>query len=193
MYIIVGLGNPGTKYSATRHNVGFEVIERLAYEHNIKLDKNKHRAIIGQGMISGNKVLLAQPQTYMNLSGESVHEILSFYKEDHTSLIVVYDDISLDVGDIRIRKKGSAGGHNGIKNIISHIGTNEFMRVKVGVGSKPPGWNLADYVLSRFPEDEIKNVIEGIKKASDSIDKILSDGVDKAMNIYNIKQKHGES
>ena len=189
MYIIVGLGNPGMRFTATRHNVGFEVVERLAYENNIKLNKKKHNAIIGQGVISGEKVLLVQPQTYMNLSGESIREILTFYKEDISNLIVIYDDACLDIGILRIRKKGSAGGHNGIKNIIANLGTNEFARIKVGVGAKSPEWDLKDYVLSRFNDEEIKMIIESIKNASDCVEKILLDGIDKAMNVYNVKRR----
>ena len=140
MIFIVGLGNPGTKFAGTRHNIGFEVIERLAYDHNIKVDKKKHQAFIGKGIIKGEKVVLMKPQTYMNASGQALADALNFYKEDADSVIVVYDDTSLDVGRLRIRQRGSAGGHNGIKNIIAHLGTQVFDRVKVGVGEKPPGW-----------------------------------------------------
>ncbi|MCT4597524.1 MAG: aminoacyl-tRNA hydrolase [Vallitalea sp.] len=189
MYVIVGLGNPGMRFTATRHNVGFEVIERLAYDNNIKMNKRKHKAIMGSGVIAGHKVLLVQPQTYMNLSGESIRAILDFYKCDENDLIVVYDDICFDIGKMRIRKKGSAGGHNGMKNIINHLGTNEFIRIRVGVGNKSPEWDLKDHVLSRFSEEEIKEMVKEVKRASDSIEKILHDGIDKAMNIYNVKRK----
>lgn len=189
MFIVVGLGNPGLKYDSTRHNVGFEVIERLAYNNNIKVDKKKHRALIGQGVINGEKVILVKPQTYMNLSGESVRGILDFYKEDEDSLIVVYDDTSLDIGNLRIRKKGSAGGHNGIKNIISHLGTDTFVRIKVGVGNKPPGWDLADYVLSKFDKEEIPQIIDSIREAANSVECILKDSVEVAMNQFNTKKK----
>lgn len=143
MFIIVGLGNPTPEYEGTRHNVGFEVIDALARKYNIDVDTKKHRAYIGKGMIEGQKVILAKPQTYMNLSGESVRSLLDYYKVDEEQeLLVIYDDISLGVGQIRIRAKGSAGGHNGIKNIIAHLGGQVFPRIKVGVGEKPPKWDL---------------------------------------------------
>ncbi|QUI20830.1 aminoacyl-tRNA hydrolase [Vallitalea pronyensis] len=189
MYVIVGLGNPGMQYAATRHNVGFEVIERLAYENQIKLNKKKYKAIIGSGHIAGHKVLLVQPQTYMNASGESVRPIMDFYKCTEQDLIVVYDDICFEVGTMRIRKKGSAGGHNGMKSIIRHLGTDAFTRIRVGIGNKSPEWDLKDHVLSRFSDTEIKEIVDEIKKASDAIACILGDGVDKAMNIYNVKIK----
>ena len=151
MYIIAGLGNPTAQYEGTRHNVGFDVIDALADKYNISVDGRKNRAFIGKGIIEGQKVILVKPQTYMNLSGESIRGILDYYKiDEEEELIVVYDDISLDVGQIRIRKKGSAGGHNGMKNIIAHLGHNVFKRVKVGVGEKPKQFDLADYVLSHF-------------------------------------------
>ena len=150
MKLIVGLGNPGTKYAGTRHNVGFSVIVGLADKYNIELSEKKHKAIYGRGMIEGEKVILAMPQTFMNLSGESVRELVDYYKCDPSDVIVAYDDIDLAVGKLRIREKGSAGGHNGMKNIISHLGTQEFVRVRVGIGKKPDRMDLADSVLSRF-------------------------------------------
>lgn len=192
MFFIIGLGNPGLKYDATRHNVGFEVVERLAYNHNIKIDRKKHKAYVGQGIIAGHKVILVKPQTYMNLSGESVRDILNFYKEDETSIIVVYDDTSLDIGDIRIRLKGSAGGHNGIKNIIQHLGTQVFTRVKVGVGAKLPGWDLADYVLSRFEQKEMPVIVDAIAESAKAIEMIINGGPTQAMNRFNGKRKEEE-
>ena len=151
MFIIAGLGNPDRQYEGTRHNAGFDVIDRIAEKYNIAVDTKKHRAYIGKGIIEGQKVILAKPQTYMNLSGESIRSLVDYYKVDEeTELLVVYDDISLDVGQLRIRAKGSAGGHNGIKNIIAHLGTQVFPRIKVGVGEKPKGYDLADYVLGHF-------------------------------------------
>ena len=185
MYLLVGLGNPGLQYAATRHNIGFEVVERFAYENNIKLNQNKHKAIIGTGIVKGKKVMLAQPQTYMNRSGESIRALMEFYKIELENLLVIYDDTSLDLGRIRIRKKGSAGGHNGIKNTILHLGTQEFPRVKVGVGEKPPGWNLADYVLARFNKDEMDSVIDLIKKSSDAVESFIDQGIEFVMNNYN--------
>ena len=188
MYIIAGLGNPGKEYENTRHNIGFDVIDRLAEEENIAVMESKHKALIGKGYVAGQKVILAKPQTFMNLSGESIREIVDYYKVDDTSeLIVISDDISLDVGQIRIRKKGSAGGHNGIKNIIANLGTDRFMRVKVGVGEKPKNWDLADYVLSPFTKDERPLVNLAIEHAAKAIEQMLNGDVDAAMNEYNRK------
>ena len=163
MYIIIGLGNPTAQYEGTRHNVGFDVIDRLGEKYNIAVDTKKHKAYIGKGMIDGQKVLLVKPQTYMNLSGESVRELVEYYKVDaEEEVLVIYDDISLDVGQLRIRKKGSAGGHNGIKNIIAHLGTQVFPRIKVGVGEKPKNYDLADYVLEHFSKAERAQMEDGV-------------------------------
>ncbi|NLP46765.1 MAG: aminoacyl-tRNA hydrolase [Epulopiscium sp.] len=189
MYAIVGLGNPGIEYGATRHNVGFEVIERLAYDHGISMTKRKHKALVGEGIIGREKVILVQPQTYMNGSGESVQEIINWYKIPFEKLIVIYDDISLEVGDLRIRMKGSAGGHNGMKNIIAHVGTQEFPRIRIGIGAKPPGWDLADYVLGRFSKEEIKKIVPAIVLASEAVEKIICDDLQSAMNCYNQRRK----
>lgn len=188
MYIIVGLGNPGREYANTRHNIGFDVIDMLADEEGIDVNEKKHKAIIGKGMVAGNKCILVKPQTYMNLSGESVREVIDYYKADEkTELIVISDDISLDVGGIRIRKKGSAGGHNGLKNIILHLGHDEFMRIKMGVGEKPKGFDLADYVLGHFPKEERQIMDEAAKRACDAIRMIMNEDADAAMNLYNRK------
>lgn len=187
MYIIVGLGNPTEQYAGTRHNIGFDVITRISDDYNIPLEFKKHKAICGKGYIEGQKVILAQPQTYMNLSGESVRELVDYYKIGLDELIIVYDDISLDVGQLRVRPKGSAGGHNGIKSIISHLGTQEFQRVRVGVGDKPKGWDLADYVLGHFPREEEPFVREGLKRASQACKTIMLDGIEAAMNEFNKK------
>ena len=190
MYIIAGLGNPGKEYENTRHNIGFDVIDRLAEEENIAVMESKHKALIGKGYVAGQKVILAKPQTFMNLSGESIREIVDYYKVDDTAeLIVISDDISLDVGQIRIRKKGSAGGHNGIKNIIAHLGTQEFPRIKVGVGDKPKGMDLADYVLGHFSKEDQAKMDEAFKDAADAAEMILDKGMDAAMNHYNMKKK----
>ena len=166
MFIIVGLGNPSKEYEGTRHNAGFEVIDRIADKYNISVDTKKHRALIGKGIIGGQKVILAKPQTFMNLSGESVRSLLDYYKVDEEQeFIVIYDDISLDNGQIRIRAKGSAGGHNGIKNIIAHLGGQVFPRVKVGVGEKPSKYDLADYVLGHFSKEEQVLMDEGYAHA----------------------------
>lgn len=188
MYIIVGLGNPTREYQATRHNVGWDVITRISDDYKIPLDFKKHKAICGKGYIEGEKVVIAQPITYMNLSGESVRELMDFYKVSPEEIIIIYDDISLEVGQLRIRKKGSAGGHNGIKSIISHLGTDEFPRIKVGVGDKPKDWDLADYVLSRFLPEEQQAIREALKDSSDACRAIISSGIDVAMNQYNRKK-----
>lgn len=190
MYVIVGLGNPGTEYRNTRHNVGFNTIEILADKYNINADFVKHKAICGKGIIEGNKVLIAMPQTYMNLSGESVRQIVDYYKIDVTSeLIVIYDDIYLDPGQLRIRKGGSAGGHNGMKNIIQHLGTDKFMRIRVGVGEKPKNFDLADYVLSHFSKEDGEKMEEGYINATKAVVSIMNDGIEAAMNVYNRKEK----
>ncbi len=187
MYIIVGLGNPGSQYDTTRHNIGFEVIERFASDNRIDVSTKKFKAHIGQGVVGGEKVILMKPQTYMNLSGESVAQAMHFYKEKPEHVIVVYDDTSLKLGGIRIREKGSAGGHNGVKSLIAHLGTDVFPRVKVGVGEKPPGWDLADYVLSHFTKQEGPAVIDMVEMASKALTTMISEGTTAAMNGYNRK------
>lgn len=186
MYIIAGLGNPGKQYAQTRHNVGFDTIDILADKYNISVDTKKHKALCGKGMIEGQKVVLAKPQTFMNLSGESVRELVDFYKIDpEEELIVIYDDISLEPGKIRIRKKGSAGGHNGIKNIIVQLGTQNFQRIKVGVGEKPKGWDLADYVLGHFSKEDRGLVDDALKRVAGAVELMVQGEVDQAMNQFN--------
>lgn len=195
MRIIIGLGNPTDKYQATRHNIGWDAITRISDDYRIPLNQKKHKAICGTGFIEGEKVILAQPVTYMNLSGESVRELVDYYKVSTEDIIVIYDDICLDVGQLRIRKKGSAGGHNGIKSIISHLGTDEFPRIRIGVGEKPKDWDLADYVLSRFKDGEQEAIREALKDTSEACRMIITSGMDAAMNQYNKKKvvkKHSE-
>lgn len=188
MFIIVGLGNPTKEYDGTRHNVGFDVIDTIANKYNISVTERKNRAFCGKGMIAGQKVILAKPQTYMNLSGESVRGLVDYYKIDvESELLVIFDDVSLDVGQLRIRKKGSAGGHNGIKNIIQHLGTNAFQRIKVGVGEKPKDYDLADYVLGHFSKEEKEIMSDSYKDVVEAIEMILQDEIDAAMNRYNKK------
>lgn len=188
MYIIVGLGNPGKEYANTRHNIGFDVIDKLAEQENISVLEKKHKAIIGKGYVAGQKCILAKPQTFMNLSGESIRQLIDYYKVDEKDeLIVISDDISLDVGQLRIRKKGSAGGHNGLKNIISHLGHDTFIRVKMGVGEKPKGYDLADYVLGHFTAGERTIMEEAASKAAEAIGMIIAQDADAAMNEYNKK------
>ena len=176
MHLIVGLGNPTKQYEGTRHNVGFETIDRIAAENQIRVEEKKHKALYGSGYIEGEKVILAKPQTFMN-------------KIPAENIIVIYDDISLDVGQLRIREKGSAGGHNGIKNIILHLGTEVFPRIKVGVGEKPKGWDLADYVLGRYSAEDRKIIDEAQKEAAEAVKMMVMDDVRGAMNRYNTKKK----
>ena len=185
MYIIAGLGNPGTEYMGTRHNAGFSVIDELADKYNISVDMAKHKGLIGKGAIEGNKVILVKPMTYMNNSGECIREVMDYYKADIDDLIVVFDDISLIPGKLRIRAKGSAGGHNGIKSIIAHLGSDKFKRVKFGVGDKPKGWDLADWVLGKFPQELYADLRAGNERACEAIECIMSEGVTNAMNKYN--------
>lgn len=188
MYIIVGLGNPDRKYAATRHNIGFDAITRLCDDYHISLNGREHKAVCGKGYIEGEKVLLAQPQTYMNLSGESVRALVDYYKIDpEEELIIIYDDINLDVGRLRIRGKGSAGGHNGIKSIIAHLGTDKFPRIRIGVGNKPEDWDLADYVLGRFSKEEEPEIRKALGYAADACRIIIQEGIGASMNEYNGK------
>ncbi|MCL2593367.1 MAG: aminoacyl-tRNA hydrolase [Defluviitaleaceae bacterium] len=187
MKLIVGLGNPEKNYKNTRHNIGFEVINKLSFDYNININKAKFRSHIGEGLIAGQKVILLKPQTYMNLSGEAVRDIMKFYKLSPEDLIVVYDEVALPVGDIRIRLKGSAGGQNGMKNIIYHLETDEFVRIRVGIGEKPARMVLSDYVLSKFNKNEHDDMVLGVTKATDAIHIIFTDSVNNAMNKFNKK------
>ena len=190
MYIIAGLGNPTQQYDHTRHNIGFDTITYLADRYHITMNTKKFQAICGTGVIEGQKVLLLKPQTYMNLSGNTIGEAVNFYKLDPaTEVIVIYDDIALEPGYIRVRKKGSAGGHNGIKDIIAHLGTQEFQRIRVGVGEKPKDYDLAAYVLGHFAAEDRKKVEEAIAQAADAVELMVQDRADEAMNLYN-KKKH---
>ncbi len=190
MFLIVGLGNPDKKYEKTRHNIGFDTIDALAEKYHITMNDHKHKALCGTGVIEGVKVLLAKPLTYMNLSGDSVSEIVNFYKLDPESeMIIIFDDISLAPGNIRVRKKGSAGGHNGIKSIIARCGTQNFMRIKVGVGEKPQGWDLADHVLGRFSTEDRELVEDAIQDACSAAVLMMQGDVDAAMNHFNAKKQ----
>lgn len=185
MYFIVGLGNPGLQYENTRHNVGFMTIDYLANKYDIDVRKSKFKSLYGQGEISGHKVVLIKPQTYMNNSGEAVRELINFYKFDIDKLIVIYDDIDIDFGTIRIRKKGSAGSHNGMKSIIYQIQDDQFPRIKVSIGKKPEKWDLANFVLSGFSKEEVKILEDEIRLAVEGIEIILEEDIDKAMNKCN--------
>ena len=188
MYLVVGLGNPGREYEATRHNMGFDTIDHLVENYNVPQGGVKFNAMYGKGRIGGQPVILMKPLSYMNLSGGPIREMANYFKiNPETEMIVVYDDIDLDPGQLRIRKKGSAGGHNGIKHIIQQLGTQNFVRIKVGVGAKPKGWDLADYVLGRFDKDDRALVEEAQERACKAVELILTDSVDAAMNEYNKK------
>lgn len=186
MYLIVGLGNPGKKYELTRHNIGFEVVDLLSKALDIPVNKTKFKALIGEGRIGTEKVVLAKPQTFMNLSGEAVIAMMHFYNVDPEHLIVIYDDIDTAPGKIRIRKKGSAGTHNGMRNIIYLLKRDDFPRVRIGIGKQIHG-DLADYVLSRFSKEELPMMGEAIDKAKDSVLAIVEKNVDDAMNQFNAK------
>lgn len=188
MVIIVGLGNPKREYENTRHNIGFMAIDALAEKYHISVMDCKHKSLFGKGVINGTKVVLVKPLTYMNLSGEAVRAVIDYYKADAESeLIVIYDDVSLDVGQLRIRKKGSAGGHNGIKNIIAHLGHDTFLRIKIGVGEKPKGYDLADYVLGHFSKEELVLIKDSLERVDGAVNLMLAGEVDRAMNDYNKK------
>lgn len=184
MFLIVGLGNPGSKYAHTRHNVGFDVVEVLSQRHNIPLTRTKCKATVGEGFIAGQKVILAQPETFMNLSGESVSPLMQFYKLDPSELLVIYDDIDLAEGRLRMREKGSAGTHNGMRNIVYQLGRDDFPRLRVGIGRPPEFMNLADYVLSGYHTPELrKKMFDAFNGAADAVEMLLRDGFPKAQQF----------
>ena len=183
MFLIVGLGNPGKEYEGTRHNIGFEAVDYIADKYNIELNRIKFKGIFGEGMINGKKVILLKPTTYMNLSGESIREVVNFYKISNEDIIVIYDDISLEVGRLRIREKGSHGGHNGIKSIIANLSSDVFPRVKIGVGG--PKGDLVSHVLGKFSNSEIEVLRESIMATSEAVATILSRDTKEAMNKFN--------
>ena len=187
-HVVVGLGNPGAEYLHTRHNAGFLAIDYICNKYNARVNKSAHKALVGEATIGGKRVLLVKPQTYMNLSGESIKSALDFYKIKPENLIVIYDDISLDVGRLRVRRDGSAGGHNGIKSIIANIGTQIFPRIKVGVGQKPhPDYDLASWVLSEFKNEELKALEGTFSTVCEGLEKILTASIDDAMQVCNKK------
>ena len=189
MYLIAGLGNPGRQYEKTRHNMGFDVADLLIERHNIPQSGVKFNAMFGKGMIGGQKVVVMKPLSFMNLSGGPVQEMAAYFKIDPASrLIVIHDDIDLEPGQLRIRKAGSAGGHNGMKDIIRRLGTEQFVRIRVGVGAKPKDRDLADYVLGRFTDQERKLVDESLSEAADAVELLVTEGADAAMNRYNRKK-----
>lgn len=183
MFLIVGLGNPGKEYEDTRHNIGFKVVDNIAKEYNIQINRQKFKGIYGEGFINGEKVILLKPTTYMNLSGESVREVVNFYNIENDEILIIYDDISLDVGKLRIREKGSAGGHNGIKSIIAHLGSEVFSRIKIGVGQ--PNSDLVKHVLGKFSKEEMVTLDESIEAATNATAEIIKNDVKTAMNQFN--------
>jgi PTH1 family peptidyl-tRNA hydrolase len=186
MYIIAGLGNPGSKYTHTRHNAGFDALDELADKYRISIENKKFQALCGTGVIDGQKVLLMKPQTFMNLSGEAIRAACDFYKIDpEEELIVLYDDISLPPGQLRIRKKGSAGGHNGIKSIIAHLNTQVFKRVKIGVGEKPEQYDLVDHVLGHFSREDWPEMLDAFDRAAKAAAMLLTEEPERVMNVYN--------
>ncbi len=185
MWIIAGLGNPGLRYARTRHNIVFIVLDMLAEKLGIEVKKIKHKALVGEGTYEGQKILLAKPQTYMNLSGESILDLKNWYKLEDSRIIVIYDDIDLDVGVLRIRASGSAGTHNGMRSIIYQLGSQDFPRVRLGIGRPPEGWDLKDYVLSTFNEDELPALKDACQRAVEGIELIISKGVNYAMSKCN--------
>ncbi len=189
MYMIAGLGNPTRQYEKTRHNIGFDTIDKIADAFHISMRDAKLKSVCGSGVIAGKKVLLLKPQTFMNNSGEAIRAALNFYKLDpETQMLIIYDDISLEPGNLRIRLKGSAGGHNGIRSIIAHAGTQQFARMKIGVGHKPDGWDLADYVLGRFAKEEREAAEDAMKDAVQAAELIVAGDAAQAMNLYNKKK-----
>lgn len=185
MKLIIGLGNPGKQYEQTRHNVGFMVIDKLSKELSIPLDRNKFNGIYGIGHISGEKIILLKPLTYMNLSGECIRPLMDYYEINDDELVVIYDDLDLPVGKIRLRSKGSAGGHNGIKSMILHLATQEFNRIRVGIDRPQNGMKISDYVLGRFTKEEEPGIIEAIDRSANACEKWLSTSFIQVMNEYN--------
>ena len=185
MYIIIGLGNPEEEYAGTRHNMGFDAINKIASMHNIEMNHTKFNGIYGSGIIENEKVILVKPQTYMNLSGEAVREYANFYKMDNGRIVVIYDDIDIEAGTVKIRKKGGAGTHNGMKSVVQELGTEEFPRIRVGIGKPTYKNDMIHYVLGNVSEEEYNTLEKGIETASFAIEEIMKNGIDKAMNKYN--------
>ncbi len=185
MYLIVGLGNPENEYSNTRHNMGFDTINEIAQKNNIEVNKNKFKGLYGTGIIEKQKVILLKPQTYMNLSGESIREISNFYNITPKETIIIYDDIDIEKGNIKIRKKGGPGSHNGMKSVIENLKTTEFGRIRVGIGQPEFKSDMINYVIGKVPEEEQKILQQGVKKAAEAIEEIIKNGIDIAMNKFN--------
>ncbi len=188
MYVIAGLGNPGRQYEKTRHNMGFLVIDEFAAAHGVDVRRIKHKALTGETRIAGEKVLLVKPQTYMNLSGESLREVMNYYDVPMENLIVIYDDMDLETGTLRIRKKGSSGSHNGMKSVIYQLQSDEFPRIRIGIGSTS-GDDWKDYVTGQVTEKEAEILADTIRKAASALECIITEGIDIAMNRFNTGKK----
>lgn len=185
MYLIIGLGNPEEEYSRTRHNMGFNTINKIAKQYKIEINKNKFQGLCESSIIEGQKVMLIKPQTYMNLSGNCVKEFVDFYKIDKENIIVIYDDMDIEPGQIKVRKQGGAGGHNGMKSIIQMLGTEAFLRIRIGIGRPKHNGDEINYVIGAIPEEEIPKLDDGVEKAKDAVIEILKNGIDSAMNKFN--------
>ncbi|HCJ57847.1 aminoacyl-tRNA hydrolase [Lutispora sp.] len=185
MFVIAGLGNPGARYADTRHNIGFIAVDYLSRQLNININKIRHKALVGEGYIGTEKVVLIKPQTYMNLSGESIMDVVGFYKLPSENLIVIYDDVDLSPGVLRIRPKGSSGSHNGMKSIIYLLNRDDFPRIRIGIGKQPEYMDLADYVTGKFSKEEIPIMTEAVEKAADAAQEIVLKGIAAAMNKFN--------
>ena len=187
LFIIAGLGNPGKEYEKTRHNIGFSTIDKISEKLSINMNKIKFKGLCGEGRVGQNRLILLKPQTFMNNSGESIRMCFDFYKVPSEKLLIIVDDIDIEFGQLKIKKNGSAGTHNGLKSIISHISTKDFPRIKVGIGYKIDGEDLADFVLSRFTPKEVSHIEKAIEAAADAAIYIIENGIDSAMNTYNNK------
>ena len=185
MYLIIGLGNPEEEYARTRHNMGFDTINKISEKYNIKVNKSKFNSLYGTGTIEGEKVILVKPQTYMNLSGNAVRDFMNFYKVSSEEIIVIYDDLDIDPGIIKIRKKGGPGTHNGMKSVVNEIQTQVFCRIRVGIGNPEYKNDLLNYILTRIPDEQYKILENSIKNAADAVGEIIKNGIDSAMNKYN--------
>lgn len=193
-WLVVGLGNPGKKYENNRHNTGFRVMDALCSKHSVRCDRSKFHALTGEAVLGGHRCLLMKPQTFMNASGDAVAEAADFYKIPPEHVLVIFDDISLPVGALRIRPKGSAGGQNGVKSIITMMGSEQFPRIKVGVGAKPhPDYDLADWVLSNVTEEELPAMNDAVERAVLAVSELIANGVPAAMQKYNGKQKQPDT